>query len=384
MAAPVDAPKGLRMSWASKCIIIIGLFVSCSNALAGDPKTRYEKDGFIIDAASNGGNCVGCEWIVVDGKIPADAGEQLAAWVKRAGYENISLTVLLNSGGGNLVGGIKLGRAIRNLGLKTEIGRTVPDLDVGGSAETQAPGGCYSACAYAFLGGVERVVQAGEYGVHQFYSGAFFDAPAAKSFSAIDMSAQQVLTGALLAYVVEMGVDPRLVVEANKALPSEIFKPVDGQLKDWKVRYDPKAYGKWQTEAYKDGIVIFSRTQDERSQTTLFCTRGGAELLISHKGLGREYTDNVAAAYATMQSFDLFGRTIPRAATRLSKTPDTLTLRVPVSKAELDAMQAYKLKAGGFGPGDDEPSANRQVFLEDLPVDGLERHVRLLRGNCGS
>lgn len=372
--------KALR----SSASIIAALLLYQSKGTARASETRYEKDGFVIDIASTGGNCVGCEWIVVDGRLPSDAGEQLAAWVKRAGYENISLTVMLNSGGGSLVGGIKLGRTIRKLGFKTSIGRTMPDPDVGGSVEMQAPGGCYSACAYAFLGGTERLLDAGQYGVHQFYSDAFFDAPAVKSFSAIDMSAQQVLTGALLAYVVEMGVDPRIVVQANSALPNEIFKPTDGQLKDWKVRYDPKAYARWQAEAFKDGIVIFSRTQDEQSQASLYCTRGSTEMLITYKGLGREYVENVAAGYATIETFVFFGRNIPRAATRLTKTADSLALRVPLSKAELDAMQAYKSKIGGFGPGDEEASVNREIFSEYFPVEGLERHVRLLRRNCAS
>jgi hypothetical protein len=359
------------------------LTLSVQSASAYGPSTRMERDGFAIDVASNGGNCTGCEWLVVDGKIPLDADKLLEAWIRKNDYGGIALTVVMNSGGGNLLGGIRLGQAIRRLGLKTEIGRTSPDPDVP-TNQTQGPGGCYSACAYAFLGGVQRTATTGTYGVHQFYSDAYFDAPAQKAFTANDLSAQQALTGVILAYVVEMGADPQVVVAANRMRPDEIYKPSDAQLRDWKVAYEPDAYGKWQVEPFKDGVVIFSRTQNGRSQLSLTCGRSGAELLLTRKGLAAKYVDDVARSYATMESFSLFDRVVPRAATKFTKTADGLALRIPLAKADLDTMQAYRMKTGGLSAGPNEPHSNMDIFNDDLPVEGLERHVRLLRRNCAS
>lgn len=359
------------------------LALSVQSASAYGPSTRTERDGFVIDVASNGGNCTGCEWLVIEGKIPSDADKLLDAWIKKNDYGGIALTVLMNSGGGNLLGGIRLGQAIRRLGLKTEIGRTAPDPDIP-TNQAQGPGGCYSACAYAFLGGVQRTAASGTYGVHQFYSDAYFDAPTQKAFSAADLSAQQALTGVILAYAVEMGADPQVVVAANRMRPDEIYKPTDAQLRDWKVAFDPDAYGKWQIEPFKDGIVVFTRSQNGRSQLSLTCGRSGAELLLTRKGLASRFVDDVATAYATMESFTFFERVVPRAATKLSKTADGLVLRIPLAKADLDTMQSYRSKAGGLSAGPNEPHANMDMFNEDLPIDGLERHVRLLRRNCAS
>lgn len=357
--------------------------LSVQAASAYGPATRSEKDGFVIDVASNGGNCTGCEWIVIDGKIPIDADKLLEAWIRKSGYADIPLAVVMNSNGGNLVGGIRLGQAIRRLGLKTEIGRTTPDPDVP-TNQMQGPGGCYSACAYAFLGGVRRTAVSGTYGVHQFYSDAYFDAPAQKAFTAIDLSGQQALTGVILAYVVEMGADPQIVVAANRMRPDEIFKPSEDQLRDWKIGFEPDAYGKWQIEPYRDGIVLFSRTQNGRSQISLTCGRSGAELLLTRKGLAAKYVDDVVRSYGTMESFSLFDRVVPRTATRITKTADGLVLRISLSKPDLEAMQGYRSRSSGLSAGPNEPHSNMDMFNEDVPIEGLERHVRLLRRNCAS
>lgn len=58
--------------------------------------------------------------------------------------------VRLNSPGGGILGGMQLGEVIRKLGLETEV---------------PASAGCYSACTFAFLGGVERQIK-GEFGIH--------------------------------------------------------------------------------------------------------------------------------------------------------------------------------------------------------------------------
>lgn len=70
-------------------------------------------------------------------------------------------TVVLNSPGGNLGAGMELGEKIRTNRFATEIGRP-------GGAGVQ-PGVCYSACTFAFLGGIARQVRPESvFGVHRF------------------------------------------------------------------------------------------------------------------------------------------------------------------------------------------------------------------------
>ena len=81
------------------------------------------------------------------------------------GIAGSGIVVRLESPGGDLVGGLRLGREIRRHGLATEVGRTI--LNREGNAWRTERGECESACAYAFLGGVERYVESRRLGVHR-------------------------------------------------------------------------------------------------------------------------------------------------------------------------------------------------------------------------
>ncbi|WP_162901353.1 hypothetical protein [Breoghania sp. L-A4] len=101
------------------------------------------------------------------------------------------LFVTFDSAGGNVDAAMRFGRTIRSLGLGTFQLR---------AAE------CASACALAFLGGVTRIAEAGSIGVHR----ASF-APNARIDAETAVSAIQALTAEVIAYLIELGVDPGLL-----------------------------------------------------------------------------------------------------------------------------------------------------------------------------
>ncbi len=78
----------------------------------------------------NGGNLVGSEWIAAEGEIVSETATDLENFIKSFGYsENPGgWSIRLNSPGGDLEGGIRLGELIRKLKLNTEIGATEPDF----------------------------------------------------------------------------------------------------------------------------------------------------------------------------------------------------------------------------------------------------------------
>ena len=79
------------------------------------------------------------------------------------------------------MGEILLGEKFRELGLSTEVGSSkfYPDS----KTYTPEPGICASACAYAFLGGVGRMLdETAKLGFHRFYIGDAL-ASATKVFS---------------------------------------------------------------------------------------------------------------------------------------------------------------------------------------------------------
>lgn len=130
----------------------------------------------------------GATLIVIDGEFELkDDPVELAKMVLSS---NAKLATF-NSNGGNVHTAIQFGRAIRRLGLSTIQIRSAQ---------------CASACALAFVGGVNRDAEPGAIGVHRssFSEDAGLDGQSA-------VAAIQAVTAEILTYLVEMGVDPKLL-----------------------------------------------------------------------------------------------------------------------------------------------------------------------------
>ena len=126
--------------------IVAGLFLALAAAM---PASAAPMTFRPVDLGDCRKSCTRA--LVAEGEIIRDTDRAFLAALRRAGRGR---TVLLNSPGGDLAGGILLGIAFREAGAKVGV---VPG------------GGCYSACAYALLGGVSRSVPRGsEVGVHEF------------------------------------------------------------------------------------------------------------------------------------------------------------------------------------------------------------------------
>lgn len=107
----------------------------------------------------SGGNALEAQWIVAIGVIEEDTPDKFQKFIEKE--KPHAIKIVLHSPGGNLVSGMKLGRQIRNLELDTFVGNSIDSPDnnhpSGGRKYNDfAPGKCLSACAYAFLGGVDR------------------------------------------------------------------------------------------------------------------------------------------------------------------------------------------------------------------------------------
>lgn len=114
------------------------------------------------------------------------------------------VTVILNSSGGSVGDALELGRWLRAAGADTAL--TPSDI-------------CLSACPYILAGGVQRSVAPGAWvGVHQH----FFDRNLAlPAFLAVeDIQRGQ---GMVMAYLIEMGVDPAMMQAALMTPPDEIY-----------------------------------------------------------------------------------------------------------------------------------------------------------------
>ncbi|PBC11921.1 hypothetical protein [Mesorhizobium sp. WSM3859] len=130
--------------------------------------------------------------LIVSGEF--DANESLNGF-SRAVVSSGAKVIVFDSPGGNVGGAIRLGRMIRAAGLDTLQVRQVR---------------CASACSLAFLGGIHRFAEPDSIGIHR----AFLKPT--DGMSTQEAAARvQFGTAAIISYVVEMGVDPKLIELAS-------------------------------------------------------------------------------------------------------------------------------------------------------------------------
>ena len=234
------------------------------------------------------GNAVEACYLIIDGPIT----KQTVAAVEemmQAGLE--SFKVLMNSNGGDLNAGITVGRAIRNHNFETRIG-VYQDKDL------PLAGQCLSACAYAFLGGTQRIVgDESRIGFHQFAIGGSTELEGLGG-----LIVGQRLSASVIAYMVEMGVDARLFAIASETAFSGMYFPD----REERVQYDvetPLGFGHFFMEPYGNGVVIASKRlgpthpYDRVDHLTVYCKGGRARVLLTVSGENQFVPDPSYASF---------------------------------------------------------------------------------------
>ncbi|MEY9120761.1 hypothetical protein [Bradyrhizobium yuanmingense] len=222
----------------------------------------------------------GNQWFVfLDGDIDPDAPQRFERYVTQNQIPDRSV-VYLNSPGGSLVAGMELGRLFRKYGFSTDIGRKSPfsakrfDID---------KGGCYSACAYAYLGGQFRYLNQGSrYGVHQF-----------KSLHASDgvEGTAQVVSALAVEYIRSMDVDPDLFTLSAAASANGMHEIDKATLERLNVVNNGRTRPVWTIES-TDGQLYLKgqRTTAESgiNKFILYCEGRRAVLLAIFDALRRD------------------------------------------------------------------------------------------------
>jgi hypothetical protein len=118
--------------------------------------------------------------------------------------------LVLDSKGGVLLYAIRLGEEVRKAGFSTTVATYEP-----GAAALQ-PGECSSACAFVFLGGVERAVFEGsKVGVHQIYGNL-------QARDGLSVGDVQFLTSLCAMHIDNMGAHVGILIEALRTPPEEV------------------------------------------------------------------------------------------------------------------------------------------------------------------
>ena len=251
--------------------------------------------------ATSKGNSSTSVWIAATGRVMPETPDHFRAFLAAEGYTGGG-QIILHSPGGNLAAGLQLGLMIRQAGLTTHIGRTERHFESYSAPcdtwfDTVAAGTCASSCAYAFLGGRDRFVSSPYYptgpnilGFHQFYGNPergsdMLSAEQVAEIEATTLSVAQAVTGQIVLYAVEMGVDPRIVAFASATPSDGLYYPTDAEIEELRIA-SGSGLAPWFMEPYGDGLVTAARPNRSDSmleQITAFCRTGAgtAQFLIT-------------------------------------------------------------------------------------------------------
>ena len=187
--------------------------------------------------------------IYASGLIDEDADRRLEEVIYVNNIPNHS-DIFLNSGGGSLVGGMKLGKVMRKYLLHSNVGQLELSSKYQGSPKA---GNCYSACAMAYLGGEYRFLMTGSvYGIHQFY----LDKQTKR-----DVDLAQMVSALVVEYIRSMDVSTELFTLASSAGRDEIVAPSQEVLVRLNVVNNGAKPTKWTIESIPDGIYLKGEQQ---------------------------------------------------------------------------------------------------------------------------
>lgn len=261
-----------------------------------------KSDEMTFRMVGTGGNCMGCTWTAAEGVITANTPDRLRAYLA----EHQTGTFVFNSPGGNLVAALEMGLMIKQAKGSTRVGHSAPEPEFKGYYSRQS-GQCVSACAFAFVGGVDRYAEAGELGIHQFYNDVALEKPDEPIYSALDLSTNQILSALLINYALEMGVDPRFVSKASSVPPTSVHLLSDMELDEWKVRYDPNLIGAWRIEPWRRGIVAYAKSADERTTAAIYCSSDRVPQLMISSPIDFFSEEDFSDPVPGLRSLSVFG-----------------------------------------------------------------------------
>lgn len=256
LTAPAQAKNGcpngsIRPNLQSKCI-------------AEDPTSSLpldEMDPMQFEILDDGQR-----FIQATGQITYQTPDVFKAFL--AATKDLPGEIHFDSPGGNLEPALDLGRAIRRARLTTTIGSAFKT--VGGDLYQSPEPYCYSACAYAFLGGVTRRFKGEtQYGVHRFST---------EKATADDAQAE---TAMIATYLEEMGVKEMLLEIASTTSFEKINLIAPAEAESLRVIFDPNSTTTFKVERTSAGTPEASFEaffNNRRFKGIVSCLAGGRDL----------------------------------------------------------------------------------------------------------
>lgn len=198
--------------------------------------------------------------ILAEGTIQPDTGKKFEFFLRNRKQHKHELppqpTIVFNSPGGSVLGGIELGRIIRRNRLDVELADSYSQVVDGDSTRVEIlveKAVCASACVIAFSGGMTRTVQPDAHmGIHQF-SG---------SQGNIGDGATQVAVVFLAAYLEEMGINRAMLDKASLTPSASIYWVSDSEAKRFRLDNTSPYLSPWKISATAEGNAVLEILQE--------------------------------------------------------------------------------------------------------------------------
>lgn len=191
---------------------------------------------------------------IIDNKAADRLREILQDWDDTAGNP-IRPRIAFDSPGGSLLEAIQIGYLLRERRASTVVDNrydedyyiTKGEDLISKSRVVDSYAVCYSACVYAFMGGVSRAVKRGaRIGVHQFKG----------ENRTITGTTAQVVMSRLLEYVENMGVDPVVVRIASLVAPTSVEKISNSRAEKINLDNQNPPLTPWTVKALSSGKLV--------------------------------------------------------------------------------------------------------------------------------
>ena len=224
----VESQKGPMRAFSPVLLALVPLALPAA-AQQASPKPPPVKDAMTFELVTNDPDAPADKqqrWVAASGGIVPETGKAFEDFLKTV-VLTPDIPVVLDSKGGSIQGGLRLGEAMRKAGASVTVGRSIP-------VSAATPGGkglarhqliprlgrCFSSCTYAFLGGVKRTIPAGAaYGVHMFWPSEFLDGHLQRKYDYREIERAQRLSALIAVYIQKMGVDLGLLQMAANTPP---------------------------------------------------------------------------------------------------------------------------------------------------------------------
>lgn len=306
--------------------------------------------------------------VVADGDITAETPEAFQAFLDSSPFDGFRFVVALNSGGGSLTGGLRLGQMIREEGLDTTVEAYPLETATGKPGYASRPGECYSACAIAYLGGVRRAMpEHAHLGFHQFSSaGGSFDT---QDSVYMTESVAQLMGATVLGYILNMGGEPELFARLSEALPHEMWEPDPDELAAFKI-ITRETFQDFEFEPYGAGVIAYAQSPENvagRSvvgQLTAYCKGGVPMVLLSALEPDRSIPARTRSLIAEEQNG--FSISIDGTGQSVRYAPDAVSVRLseglPLAELRLDARGVDLMTRGPVLIRVDFPAVAGAIF----------------------